>query len=115
MKSKMELIWENDSPTSVFTAQTISIDLSGYDAIMIVGDGYANSSDHTKTTGASPLYPIGYVGQWVSSSNYSKVAEGGIRVISVDKNGITFSEAYSASSFNLNDAYGIPLKIYGMK
>ena len=111
----MELIWENDSPTSVFTAQTISIDLSGYYAIMIIGDGHANSSDHTKTTGVSPLYPIGYVGQWVSSSNYSGVAEGGIRVISVDKNGITFSEAYSSSSFNLNDTYGIPLKIYGMK
>ena len=111
----MELIWENDSPTSVFTAQTISIDLSGYYAIMIIGDGHANSSDHTKTTGVSPLYPIGYVGQWVSSSNYNRVAEGGIRVISVDKNGITFSVAHSASSFNLNDAYGIPLKIYGMK
>ena len=112
---KMELIWENDSPTSAFPEQTISIDLSGYYAIMIIGDGCVISKDHTKTTGASPLYPIGYSGQWLSSINYSGAAEGGIRVISVGKNGITFSEAYTSNSFVLDDTYGIPLKIYGIK
>ena len=34
-KVEMDLLWENASPTSSFTAQTISVNILGYDAILV--------------------------------------------------------------------------------
>lgn len=40
--ASMELLWENASPTSAFLAQTIAIDLSSYDGVLIIYKGGAN-------------------------------------------------------------------------
>ena len=99
-------LWENASPTSAFAAQTISLDLSGYDAISIY---YKN-----KTNGSAPqstgVVPIGdsVILYYMTSDALSQR-----RTATISDSGVTFTTGYSGSSEST--ACAIPVIIYGYK
>lgn len=106
----MAKLWENASPTSTFAAQTISLDLSGYKAIIVYVYG------KTDTTQMFPsLVVVG--GDTVA------VASGGatnrVRTCQATTTGVTFGSGLQYPTYGdtstTNDAYNVPVAIYGMQ
>lgn len=108
-KLSMELLWENASPTSAFSAQTITLDLSEYDGAFICtnwGDGLAmiGSPYHCH------LYDYG--------SNWQNLYK---RTFWVSETNVGVTECAKLSLNNvgagtqIDNGLGIPLKIYGIK
>ena len=81
---KWDLVWENESPTSSFSAQTVSINLSGYMTVAVLFR-ITTSSD----TGWMQFGFMGYAG------NYGGAMRGASytyhREFSVSSTGITFA------------------------
>lgn len=109
-----ELLWNNPSPTTAFPAQTLSLDLSKYEGVIIrcaYSTGY--NTDTQKPYQIFNYVPKDGVAHWMStclSSNgtgyYWK------RQATVTDSGITFSDAnYGTSS--AGNGYMIPTEIYG--
>ena len=112
------LLWTNASPTSAFAAQTVSLALSGYDAVEIV-------CRYSKTDDARTRY-VCDVG---SSSSmywfYYTATDGkhtGVRsrnVVSASTTGVTFDTCSgkpgNSTTNTTNDGYIIPIEIYGIK
>jgi len=111
---KIDLLWQNSSPTSNFSAQTVSINLSGYDRLLLVfvmmksGDdsycqGFIVDKSHTKWT-CGGLYQNTYVS----------------RLVDVSDSGVTFGSGYASSTSNQsavipNEIYGIKLKTHDLR
>lgn len=108
--ANMKLIWSNPSPTSSFPAQTLTLDLSGYSAVLIRtrwNTSTAQLNEQIFIVGGSK-YPI-------RTSN-AKLA---FRNATVNKAGIAFEtgcylDTYGGSFANSID-YVIPTRIYGLK
>lgn len=113
---KMKLLWENASPASGFDAQTISLDLSEYQFVLIYFDTHA-------TTGTFKGY---------YSSTIAKVGKPGLqcnngeagtyiitRAFAVTTNGIEFTLAFYAKTYagELKNTPNclVPYQIYGIK
>lgn len=102
--SKIELLWENASPTSAFAAQTVALDLAGFAGVFIY---YKNQS-----TG-SVYYSTGFIGKGdeftliYTPSVASTVAVA--RKGSVSETGVTFADTSNST------AYDVPVKIYGVR
>ena len=105
------LLWTNPNPTSEFSAQAISLDLSKYDMVKIDYNAYGIKSEET------------YVGK---SCRLSIVSPGGaamyitarFRDCTVMTDGIKFDEgrtSYAVATSDINNANCIPYKIYGIK
>lgn len=110
---KMELLWENASPTSAFAGQFVRCDLAQYKKISILW-GWATDSTTTFVTDA-------YIGKTITvdktlSSGYG-IMQIQRQTVSVDTSGITFSIAqfWNGSTRTDDNAYCIPLLIYGIK
>ena len=99
------MIWENSSHTSAFAPQTINVDYSDYDYILLefklINDSYPTYITMTRTTQKNVRlmarmtdYPIT---KWYS------------RTFTLLNNAISFEGGEPS------DGYGIPLKIYGCK
>ena len=105
----IDLLWENASPTSSFAAQTIAIDLSNYNYVLIHFRSF-NQGDNTQyecnqiilngTTGG--LFASG-----VTTSN------NGTRRVTVTNTGVEFMSGYWNG--NANNDYEVPFYIYGIK
>lgn len=107
------LLWENASPTSEFTAQTVSIDLSDYDAVEVVFQGSTYQQIYCAIGEKGEAQAVWNV---ETTSNMSAVS----RKFTVNANGVEFTKAvfksFSAlTTVNTNNKYMIPLKIYGIK
>ena len=102
-----DLLWANASPSSSFAAQTVSLDLSGYDAVFITG-GY--SKDYN-TVLAPVFLTVGEKGQFMLIGQNGKV---GTRDMTVTVTGVQFDVGYYDAASG-NNTYAIPLKIYGIK
>ena len=112
------LLWTNASPTSVFTAQTVSLALSGYDAVEIVCR-YSRTDD-TRTRyvcdvgSSSSMYWFYYT---ATDGKYTGVRSR--NVVSVSTTGVTFDtcmgKPVNSSTSTTNDGYIIPIEIYGIK
>lgn len=107
------LLWTNASPSSNFSAQTISLNLSGYYTFLI----YATSSDgvtsHTLVYGSKATL-TGFI--WISGQGDML----SIREITVVENGISFGGGLARGVGGSSVAYAsdsilIPQKIYGIK
>lgn len=114
---KINLLWENASPTSEFGEQTVSVDLSGYDLIFCTA-----KTDNTAATGlylASSFVPnivnnIGIIFEmnidgWEQSRQFK-----------ITSNGISFSLGHMvnhADGLQYGDRTdrAIPVAIYGIK
>lgn len=105
--SKWDLLWTNASPTSVFAAQTVALDLSGYDAVLID----VNCAYETPDFGTCFVCMVGrgvYMDVWnpAQSNKYHRQAV-------VATTGVTFGQGYFGTGANNNCA--IPYRIYGIK
>lgn len=100
------LLWENPSPSSAFSAQTIPLDLSGYDAVEVV---FASSSS-ASAAAQYAKYPIPGEGFVLQNS---AVTDRRTRGAKVTATGVAFGAGYSDSAQYNN--ISIPLKIYGIK
>jgi len=101
----MDLLWENASPTSSFTPQTISLDLSGYKFVLVVMGAYS-SSTVTLPTAITPIGMSG-CGSWANGSNNAT------RQYTVSPSGVTFADGYKSGA--VDNTYCKPLEIYGVK
>ena len=112
------LIWTNSSSTSNFSAQTINLNLTKYDAV-IIQTSYSLVPDNTSNYYLEANYAlidVGSNGKTVAPDE--SVAFHSIRNVTVSSTGITFSTG-TVFGYNLptstGEGYGIPLKIYGIK
>lgn len=113
----LDLLWTNPNPESVFPAQTLSIDLSGYESVVIVSKGYNTVSTYLPLKILIPKNGK----QYTIIGNQNNFNGGNIgtyaytyfgREVIVNDNSIVFSTGYITSSA-LEDNACIPLEIYG--
>ena len=102
------VLWTNPSPTSNFSAQTVSVDLSDWSWVAI---GAAVS-----TSGTSEIITFARNG---TSTTLSLPNIGGTqyfykRSVTVSPTGVTFSTGYRNTNGTTGAGYCIPLKIYGV-
>ena len=114
-KTSMELLWENASPLTIFAAQTIELDLSGYDAVMI----QAGNAGYEMIL-CEISCPVGKTMALNATSGNQEAGLGevqsAIRGVSVTTNGVVFmgGRAGVSSYADTNNAM-IPYRIYGIK
>lgn len=122
LNGKIEIIklWENASPTSEFAAQTIALDLSGYDMLVISYGGYL-SSENALSRGKTEFFDL-KANMTSFSMNYGYAGYLVSRLFNVSSNEITFYEGgkfdtYTTTDYSNNglNRFIIPLIIYGIK
>ena len=111
-----KLLWENASPASAFTEQTISLNLSDYSQVLVYFRVYNGDSTYSEET----FGVHGLVGNWcIATCNSEKGSTPTQRAFRITTTGIAFSLAYYASSFGGDLKWSsnllIPTKIYGIK
>lgn len=109
-----DVVWENASPTSSFSAQTVSIDLSGYEFVIIEFSQNTSNDDYYYGLAASvdskTHIAIGYYG--------GRMAR---RFATVTSTGVTFGNGQWAANYNSSftdaspDSIIVPIKIRGFK
>lgn len=97
---KIDLLWTNSAPTSSFSAQTIPLDLSGYDLILITSENSVSFAENN----------VGSKRQITYSSTSGQIRH---RDFTVATTGITFDAGYGGSSTDNSNCR--PYKIYGIK
>lgn len=116
----MALLWGNTSPDSSFDERTISLDLSGYDAVEVrykcdPAEWFVGHEIVTKVYVGTTGY-ANWIMQVGLTSDYIAIAE---RQTTVTENGITFSDCYwkytNAKAVTTQNTRLIPYKIYGIK
>lgn len=102
----IDTVWTNASPSSSFSAQTITLDMTSYKAI-VIEHGFNTSSSLNRISGLIPKNEtVGVIsGLGGTGGSYYEA----YRTASFDDNGVTFG---AGSPANTN---AIPLKIYGIK
>lgn len=106
----MTKLWENPSPTSAFAAQTIAVDLSGYDLTLILANSGV-SAIATNVIGKSV-----YLNEAVAAANTEVITRR--RLGTINNNGIAFNDAYRAghsASGSVDNTLLVPYRIYGIK
>lgn len=110
-KVSMTLLWENASPSSAFAAQTISLDLSGYEFIYVIAANWFVSGFVRTQVGAS-----GTINRYAPIS-WSKTT--GSRNLDIVETGIYFTGGYSGGAiggtFSAANGECVPTQIYGIK
>ena len=103
----MTLLWTNVDDESAFAAQTLSLSLGGYDAVLIKFKLTASGSIYANT--------IGFVGEQTTlySSNASTTSYTYKRYATVTTSDITFSTGYRGTT--AGTSYAIPCEVYGIK
>lgn len=104
---KATKLWQNASPTSDFTAQTISLDLSGYDAVEIVYRTVTDDDGHLSTG----MIPKGLSGRMWYMTTSERVLH---RAFTVKTNGVEFKAATNTGSVPATKVC-VPYIIYGIK
>lgn len=103
-----ELLWTNSSPTTAFAAQTISVDLSSYDGVII--DAFWGDGDQPTVTNYHQYF---YFPRERWTYNYNRIyAYTGYRdVLSITDSGVEFGTFSGGSSLNQRV---VPIAIYGV-
>lgn len=102
------LLWTNPNPSTSFEAQTVSIDMTNYQSIIIKTVGVRGDTTYTKQ----------YINK--NDSNIKMVATysgsgASIRSITnISDNGITFGNGQIVGG-SASSLYCIPIEIYGLK
>lgn len=103
----MKALWYNASPTSGFAAQTISLDLSKYQAVYVQS---VRSNTDLKLSGSAFITTDGGTAYLMGTTDQYAVTR---REVSVTTTGVTFSGFYSANTSNGN-SNEIPVVIFGV-
>lgn len=106
-KMSMELLWKNASPTSAFAAQTLSMDLTIYDFIML-------TSVYSDTAGYYCNHYLGVDGRSHVVSLYPNDKTNVSRRVKPTSNGVEFWVGLESGKTE-NASVMIPVKIYGIK
>lgn len=113
----MKKVWENASPTSTYTSQTVSVDLSDAEKVLIVFKPVNSSSMHFES-----VIPVGSQGQLFSILNMTSAsdnAECTSRTANVSTTGVAFGNGYkkvlTGSTCSTEASRLIPVAIYAMK
>ena len=101
-----DLLWENASPTSEFVAQTVELDLSGYDMFEVRARYSTTSAREFGMTVEKNIDSNVFV------VHYDNLA--GYRMIKFTDSGIEFGKTVFSMTDNQN-TYCIPTRIYGIK
>ena len=104
-------LWENKSPTTNFAAQTVSLDLTEYDAIIMTN--VATTGSATANAQNTLLMKDGCTYACISQNVTTGTRYTYNRSVSVNDTGVTFSTGYRAATAGAN--YFIPLAIYGVR
>lgn len=105
-------LWENASPSSSFPAQFLAMDLSGYDAVLILSSTGGKGHD-------TQLVPVGGSFE-LTRHSYTWAYVYGSRTGSVSPTGVTFNSGYYCYYANsadavVSDTECVPSLIYGLK
>lgn len=105
----MKLLWTNPNPTANFAAQTVALNLSGYDFFAIV----PIFSVASPTFIPAQVFPCDDSQTHVMTVTARTNNNNGGRQITFSVSGLAFGSAtYSGST---NNSYAIPYKIYGIR
>lgn len=109
---KPTLLWTNPNPNSDFAPQTISINLTDYEWIIISIKNQKSSPQYVTTCAIPKITDDQVIGgpSGQTGSNYAYS-----RVINMNNNGITFKIARSNYAGASGNTTAIPLEIYGLK
>ncbi len=105
---KMDLLWTNPNPTSSFSAQTISLDLSEYQLVFVVCKG-----DTTGTNYTTALAEFNTLTQIGTINGYTR-----FRAFTATATGVQFGGGYKQTSYSndgSDNSATIPYHIYGIK
>lgn len=105
--SKWTLLWTNASPSSSFAAQTVQLNLSGYDMVGVFGYNDVNDG------GVMAFAPVGESSALFFMYNYRQR-----RYFAVSSAGVQFGSGYSGAlnnSLSVSNTAAIPYYIYGIK
>lgn len=117
--AEWELVWTNESPTSSFSSQTISIDLSDYSLLYIVFTPNSTSASTVRIGALARITDEVMVNSYINLSG-----TGGItlvfRYFSSTSSGVSFDSGQqkavsSTSSATTANERCVPLYIYGIK
>lgn len=114
----MALLWENESPTSAFSAKTIALDLSKYDFIEV----YFAKANNDARNWICYRMPIGYDGDPFHMSHIQNTSRASVissRHTSVTTTGVEFGAGFykytSSNTGATENESMIPCRIYGIK
>lgn len=112
---KRALLWINSSPSSVFTSQTIDLDLANYNSLLIITK--ENNSSNTYFPFFIQKSVAGVLTRTLIASSTPQFLETVQRLFSSSNLGVTFNNAYYGHSggFAQADQWMLPYKIYGIK
>ena len=105
----MKLLWTNSNPSTSFAAQTVSLDLSGYDAVYILARNVPVTD--TQNSLVSMLALKGQASSLVVTSRLSNNT--GARRFTATDTGVAFE--YCGYNGQTNNDVLVPYKIYGIK
>ena len=107
---QMKKLWQNASPTSDFAAQTVSLDLSGYDHILLQYYVLKQGADGMD----SVIVPVGNYGSMNIATSLNR-----LRTFRVLSTGVVFQGALKWANYSSNsstdNAWLTPYRIYGIK
>ena len=99
-------LWINPSPSSAFAGQTVSLDLTDYNMVLILFKWKSSDAD----TG-STIIPKGYAGYvgapYTSANRYQRT------ITNVSNNGVIFDNGVIGGSYDNTSC--VPIFIYGIK
>ena len=116
----IQLLWSNDKPNYTFIEQTINIDLSNYEAVLILVKANASLTEITTSTNYT-TYAYGKIGETIYCTGVAKGSAGWygtFREASIKVDGITFGVGRYGQlthEYTNNSVGGIPLYIWGVK
>lgn len=112
INSVATLLWTNPNKSTGFSARTVSLDLTGYKAVVVMCVDYCGSQSRWTLT--STMTPIDEYGIVVCPYiDGSKLNNFSARKFTVSSTGIAFDSGYNQSASNDNNA--VPFYIYGIK
>ena len=101
------LLWTNTTPTNAFSKQTINLDLSAYDGVIIEYRESTSNNNISAVIKAAKGSFNNFGGGYGSDTGKAR------NILSVNNNGISFDSAIGNEG--TNNSILIPLKIYGYK
>ena len=114
-----KLLWTNSNPKATFADQTISIDLSDYDAIIIETGVHPTSPTAEIANSVGYSYLLKNVVSIINSCHNNKTNPSrGFRISWFDDASVTIGEGYlieGTNALTVSDNFAIPLAIYGVK
>lgn len=110
------LLWTNLNTSAAFAAQSVSVDYSKYDYLIIKTKWAASVSDTLENTviqlikvNATEPFIVG--GSYLPSAGYRNA---GIRTFTWGTNALNFDQAFLPSNGGYNNSYMVPIAIWGL-